>query len=56
MKTLTWQQMTRDAAIHIGGVTARISRLEGMEARTADARLAKYAPGREFDLGTPVKE
>lgn len=58
MKTLTWQQMTREAAVHIGGVSARISRLEGMEAhaRTADARLAKYAPGTAFDLGAPVTE
>lgn len=58
VKTLTWQRMTREAAIHIGGVTARISRLEGMEAhaRTADVRLAKYAPGKSFDLGEPVKE
>ncbi|MFZ9252101.1 MAG: histidinol dehydrogenase, partial [Hylemonella sp.] len=46
MKTLTWQRMTREAARDIGEVTARISRLEGMEAhaRTADDRLAKYFP------------
>lgn len=58
LKTLTWQEMTRDAAVHIGGVAARISRLEGMEAhaRTGDVRLAKYAPGQTFDLGEPVKE
>lgn len=56
MKTLTWQRMTRDAARDIGEVTARISRLEGMEAhaRTADDRLAKYFPGQNFDLGVPV--
>ncbi len=56
MKTLTWQRMTRDAARDIGEVTARISRLEGMEAhaRTADDRLAKYFPGDSFDLGEPV--
>ena len=56
MKTLTWQRMTRDAARDIGEVTARISRLEGMEAhaRTADARLAKYFPGQAFDRGAPV--
>jgi sulfopropanediol 3-dehydrogenase len=56
MKTLTWQRLTRDAARDIGEVTARISRLEGMEAhaRTADDRLAKYFPGQKFDLGTPV--
>ena len=58
MKTLTWQQMTREAARDIGLATARISRLEGMEAhaRTADDRLAKYFPGQSFDLGSPVKE
>lgn len=56
MKTLTWQRMTRDAARDIGEVTARISRLEGMEAhaRTADDRLAKYFPGQRFVLGDPV--
>ena len=56
MKTLTWQRMTRDAARDIGEVTARISRLEGMEAhaRTADDRLAKYFPGTSFELGESV--
>lgn len=56
MKTLTWQKMTREAARDIGLATARISRLEGMEAhaRTADDRLAKYFPGEKFDLGEPV--
>lgn len=57
MKTLTWQRMTRDAARDIGEVTARISRLEGMEAhaRTADDRLAKYFPAQRFERGDPVK-
>ncbi len=57
MKTLTWQRMTREGARDIGEVTARISRLEGMEghARTADDRLAKYFPGQAFDLGEAVK-
>jgi sulfopropanediol 3-dehydrogenase len=57
MKTLTWQRMNRQASMEIGLVTARISRIEGMEAhaRTADDRLAKYFPNRKFDLGTPVK-
>ena len=56
MKTLTWQRMDRAAARDIGEITARISRLEGMEAhaRTADDRLAKYYPGQSFDLGAPV--
>jgi len=57
MKTLTWQRMTREAARDIGEVTARISRLEGMEAhaRTADDRLAKYFPDQRFELGEPVE-
>jgi sulfopropanediol 3-dehydrogenase len=57
MKTFTWQRMTRQAARDIGEVTARISRLEGMEAhaRTADDRLAKYYPKKKFDLGQPVE-
>jgi sulfopropanediol 3-dehydrogenase len=56
MKTLTWQRMTREAARDIGEVTARISRLEGLEAhaRTADDRLAKYFPEQRFERGTPV--
>ena len=57
MKPLTWQRMTRDAAKDIAQVTARISRLEGMEAhaRTADDRLEKYFPGEPFDKGESVK-
>jgi sulfopropanediol 3-dehydrogenase len=57
MKTLTWQKMTRQAARDIGEVTARISRLEGMEAhaRTADDRLAKYFPEQRFVHGEPVQ-
>lgn len=56
MKTLTWQRMTREAARSIAQVSARISRLEGMEAhaRTADDRLGKYFPGERFDKGEPV--
>ncbi|MEO7244297.1 MAG: histidinol dehydrogenase [Rubrivivax sp.] len=57
MKTFTWQRMTREAARDIGEVTARISRLEGMEAhaRTADDRLHKYFPKQQFKLGEPVE-
>lgn len=56
IKTVTWQRMTREANRDIGQVTARISRLEGMEAhaRTADDRLAKYFPGERFDKGSAV--
>ncbi|MEH6360284.1 MAG: histidinol dehydrogenase, partial [Amylibacter sp.] len=36
----------------VAEATARIARLEGMEAhaRTADIRLRKYFPDQEFDL------
>ncbi len=56
LKPLTWQRMDRNASVAVGEVTARISRLEGMEAhaRTADCRLRKYAPGSNADLGVPV--
>ncbi|MCU0508578.1 MAG: histidinol dehydrogenase [Anaerolineae bacterium] len=56
IKTVTWQRMTRAASRDIAQVTARISRLEGMEAhaRTADDRLAKYFPADSFDKGAPV--
>ncbi|MGQ9369411.1 histidinol dehydrogenase [Azospirillum sp. ST 5-10] len=52
LKTLTWQRMTRDASRDVGPVSARISRLEGMEAhaRTSDVRLATWFPGERFDL------
>ncbi len=41
LKTVTWQRTTEQAARPVAEVTARISRLEGMEAhaRTADIRL-----------------
>jgi sulfopropanediol 3-dehydrogenase len=57
IKTVTWQRMTREANRQVGQVTARISRLEGMEAhaRTADDRLEKYFPGETFDRGEPVR-
>ena len=56
IKTVTWQRMTRAANREVGQVTARISRLEGMEghARTADDRLDKYFKGEAFDKGAPV--
>lgn len=45
LKTVTWQTVTAEALPQLAGVTARISRFEGMEghARTADIRLAKLA-------------
>lgn len=44
IKTVTYQHMTQAAVAEVAGVTARISRYEGMEAhaRTADARIEKY--------------
>ena len=52
MKIVTWQKATREGAKPIAEATARISRLEGMEAhaRTADIRLKKYFPHETFDL------
>jgi len=52
LKTLTYQRMSREANREIGSVTARMSRLEGMEAHacSADARLAKYFRDETFDL------
>ena len=52
IKVVTTQRMTRDAAREVAAVSARISRLEGMEAhaRTSDVRLAKYFPGENFNL------
>ncbi|RZI37919.1 histidinol dehydrogenase, partial [Herbaspirillum sp. HC18] len=43
LKPLTWQRMTREGNRQVAQTTARISRLEGMEAhaRTADHRLGK---------------
>ncbi|MFN0159598.1 MAG: histidinol dehydrogenase [Burkholderiales bacterium] len=56
IKTVTWQRMSRAANREVGQVTARISRLEGMEghARTADDRLDKYFKDETFDKGAPV--
>ena len=57
IKTVTWQRMTRAANHMIAPATARISRLEGMEAhaRTADDRLAKYFPDERFELGARIE-
>jgi sulfopropanediol 3-dehydrogenase len=57
LKPLTWQRADRDACKALAPATARISRLEGMEAhaRTADARMQKYFPGHNFDLGERVE-
>lgn len=58
LKPLTWQRMDREACKTIAQTTARISRLEGMEAhaRTADARMQKYFPGHNYDMGVPVAD
>ena len=56
MKVLTWQRMSRDANRELAPLTARISRLEGMEAhaRTADERMRKYFPDEDYEGGEPV--
>jgi sulfopropanediol 3-dehydrogenase len=57
LKVLTWQRMTREASRELAPITARISRLEGMEAhaRTADERMSKYFPDETYDRGEPIK-
>ncbi len=52
LKVVTWQRATELGARRVAVATARISRLEGMEAhaRTADLRLKKYFPHESFDL------
>ena len=57
LRPLTWQRINRDACKVLAQQSARISRLEGMEAhaRTSDDRMAKYFPGHNFDLGMPVE-
>lgn len=56
LKPLTWQRMTPAGVRQVAQTTARISRLEGMEAhaRTGDQRLEKYFPNEKFDTGEPV--
>ena len=50
IKTVTYQRMSQEANREVAAVTARISRLEGMEAhaRTGDERLRKYFPSETF--------
>ncbi|MFT6389324.1 MAG: sulfopropanediol 3-dehydrogenase [Cellvibrionaceae bacterium] len=52
IKTVTTQRMSREANREVASATARISRLEGMEAhaRTGDDRLSKYFPDETFTL------
>lgn len=52
IKVVTTQRMTREANRDVAQVTARISRLEGMEAhaRTGDIRLRKYFPHENFNV------
>ena len=51
MKTVTWQRANAQASQQVAEATARISRLEGMEAhaRSADVRLQKYFPGKNLN-------
>ncbi|MGH7121753.1 MAG: histidinol dehydrogenase [Acetobacteraceae bacterium] len=57
LKPLTWQQMTRAASLAVGEVSARLARLEGMEAhaRTADQRIRKYAPCSDVARDQPIE-
>ena len=50
IKTVTYQRMNQESNREVAAVTARISRLEGMEAhaRTGDERLKKYFPSETF--------
>ncbi|MEZ9526765.1 histidinol dehydrogenase [Enterovibrio norvegicus] len=52
IKVVTYQRSSIEASKDVAQVTARISRLEGMEAhaKTGDARLAKYFPEEKFNL------
>lgn len=52
IKVVTTQRMTKEANRDVAQVTARISRLEGMEAhaRTGDIRLRKYFPRENFNV------
>ena len=44
LKTVTWQKLNQEAVYDLAGVTARISRLEGMEAhaKAADVRIDRF--------------
>jgi sulfopropanediol 3-dehydrogenase len=52
IKTCSYQRLSKEANREVAAVTARISRIEGMEAhaRSGDARLAKYFPEETFKL------
>jgi len=52
IKVVTTQRASREANRDVAAVTARVSRLEGMEghARTGDVRLEKYFPDETFEL------
>ncbi|MFK7827201.1 MAG: histidinol dehydrogenase [Oligoflexales bacterium] len=54
LKTVTYQRMDKQSMENVASITARISRLEGMEAhaRTGDHRLNKYFPGKTFSTGS----
>jgi sulfopropanediol 3-dehydrogenase len=52
IKVVTTQRASREANRDVAAVTARVSRLEGMEghARSGDVRLHKYFPDESFQL------
>jgi sulfopropanediol 3-dehydrogenase len=55
IKSVSYQRLDRHGSLRLAPVSARISRLEGMEghARTSDVRMHKYFPDREFSLVPP---
>jgi sulfopropanediol 3-dehydrogenase len=57
LRTVTHQQMTRDASCVVGAVAARLSRAEGMHghAMAADARLTKYRTDPPADTAGPER-
>ena len=52
IKVVTYQRSSREVCRDVSKVSARISRLEGMQAHacTGDTRLVKYFPNETFEL------
>lgn len=52
LKIYTYQHISEEANLEVGGAASRLSRVEGMEghARACDWRLTKFNPGKEFDF------
>lgn len=58
LKVLTWQEISEEANLEVSAAASRISRLEGMDghARSADWRLRKYYPGKNWDFEVSDQE